>query len=219
MSPRQVVNGAQETIDLLSAPDEFDTPHWFADTYLAARSLSTGDRSAIMEALRLADSGETASLMTGSGSVTQELYDRLTAFGYLTEEATGIDLAAVKRFRINPDTDRRLALLLMAANVDMLTDPVMRQLSAKLPGVRGIFNDVPVDITRRMADGFHQTETPLAEAGEPLDLFTARDTLGVAEEREGFWHVTQLGTLTMPYFLDHLVFLNPETHGGGPHEH
>ncbi|MDN3719867.1 hypothetical protein QW131_13475 [Roseibium salinum] len=86
MPPTVLKNGAQKEFRILSSRDGPRDAKWWAETCFLVHALSDGDRSTVEAAIQKSKAGDEAVLMTGRGSVTNELYARLIHLGYMAAD-------------------------------------------------------------------------------------------------------------------------------------
>jgi hypothetical protein len=79
---KSVKNGAGEEFTLLSQTDDTRADNWWPDTVYLVHALSKGDLSTFRAAVEMISDDKAPVLMTGAGSVTNELYTRLEYLGY-----------------------------------------------------------------------------------------------------------------------------------------
>jgi len=81
----ELVNGQQDKIKISTRPNEYEQAEWWVDTCVLVQGLSKGDRGTISMSLKMALGDQKPTLMTAKGSVTQELWTRMTILGYMEE--------------------------------------------------------------------------------------------------------------------------------------
>lgn len=201
---RALRNGAQETIEVRTQPDEVNAPLWFADCYLVAKAFSEGDRSAILAALQSTKQAEAPALMTAGGSVTHELYERFTQFGYMERVPSAIP-GDFGQWAVRPDQHALLLGCFAASHVDSLTRTDLERVSKGFAVHRAMFDKMNTKLLRMMRDPLLRVDQPFADGGIQAREFKAMAKLKLIYTADGTWRPTRLGTMVLPYFFDHLL--------------
>lgn len=211
---RTFVNGAQETVEISSQADDFKSKTWFSDTVTLSKSLSKGDRSGPLAAKPMVDAGDTPSFMTAPGSVTQELWERMTHFGYGTSSHGDI-LPGSRVFVPHPDRFSALLSFLIATQVNVVTGPAVAVISEGLSHHYTWWSKLPRDVLVKLRMGFDRKREPMeAPSASENPLFSEFAKIGVVEmAKDTEWPVTDLGMVMMPFLFDHLIFRHDETFG------
>ncbi len=203
---RQVKNGEQVLISLYSAPDDVGDENWFADTYTVSRELSKGDRSTALAAIQAIEKGDSPRLMTAEGSATHELWSRLSRFGYLSGQSAEIGEMPVRNWAVRPGLHTAWMLFLLASRVDFLSEKVLREVSSGYSRTRDDFIRIPEDALLKLRNAMQKSGTPLAPAQQCSGgLFAKLKKLGLIEIRGEICQTTDLGSVTTPFFLDHII--------------
>ncbi|MCX2722116.1 hypothetical protein [Roseibium salinum] len=214
-APTVLKNGAQKEFRILSSRDGPRDAKWWAETCFLVHALSDGDRSTVEAAIQKSKAGDEAVLMTGRGSVTNELYARLIHLGYMAADhetvpeelremleghtLTGYgseyapDFLAAQRAQVNAAGGELGPLEAFARNFSQMDSH---------------HRDLPVEALHYFRDFFASTGNEIdADPGSPREaLLSAYERLGVLEGNgQGIWRPTREGTMNAPFLLDMLL--------------
>ncbi|WP_193748266.1 hypothetical protein [Leisingera sp. ANG-M1] len=183
---------------------EIEAPLWFAECFFLVQGLSVGDRSAMIGAIESARAGETAGLMTSKGTVTHELYGRLTRFGYL--DRVEVDLhGTMAQWELRDAQQLHFLGFVAASLVDSLTPKDLVRTSKGIAANRKSFDKMPSKLLHMMRFTSLRPNWPIADASIKAREFRAMETLKLIKASGGTWQSTELGTMTLPYLFDHLL--------------
>jgi len=201
---RTLKNGKQELVEVSSDADDVKAPLWFSDCFRVSRSFSQGDRSAVLAAIKTAEKGEPAGLLTAEGSVTNELYTRMTMFGYL-ERAEVTLPANTAQWHIRKDHWRKFFGFIAASNVDTLTEANLVKVSKGLSRKRNEFEKFNTKLLEILRAGTLKSDRPFADGSIKSPAFDLMRKLDLIYSAESTWRANELGTMTLPYFFDLLL--------------
>ncbi len=202
---RMLHNGANETFTVRTDPHEITHPSWLSDTYKLGFGLSQGDKSAGVAAFNATNATDTGLLMTTEGSVTQDLWARLTHFGYMREETSKEPVDTMKTWAPVFGQQNRWVQFLLACKVDVLDDTTLMAVSKKMSKARPQFAEVPLKIMDMLRNGTNRVDEPFADASINVSVFKTMQRLGLTSIQGASWVPTVLGSLILPFFFDHLA--------------
>ncbi len=212
---RQLVNGAQEKVKVATEHSDFTRKAWFSDAVLLSQSLSKGDRSVPLEAMALVNAGEQTGFLTVQGSVTQELWQRMSHFGYGTSKPVE-KVPGARNFTPNPKAFGLMVSFLMATQVDVMTRRSVKKVSAALSRdyqkwSKLQWSKLPRDGMVQLRIAFDRQQPITAPPKEKNTLFNEFMRAGVVgSPNDTEWPVTNLGMTNMPFIFDHLIFQKDE---------
>lgn len=213
---RVLKNGSQREITVHCATDTVTDAAWWGDLYTLVHGLSDGDRSTFASALKTTGDGNTANMLTVDGTVTNELWTRLTVLGYF-------DPAPI------PENLQQLPI---TASAHVMTAFGAERGRWFIGAAQALMNDLGGDTGRivRFADSFLKLDT-LHQGIRMENLNLLRDMLfrneqglqaagneafsailqryakvgAVRHTGEDRWDVTAAGAMIGPFMLDRIV--------------
>lgn len=219
---RKLVNGEQNEIQITTEANIHSSADWWADTYHLIKNLSKGDRSTIIAALQMSPENQTQ-LMTAKGSVTNELWNRLTFLGYLTERPLSDEIPNEHhdQFSSHLVTDmgrEKCAFFIMAATATM--NEAQEGRKAILTFTKNFMtldkfhyglNIEQLNALRDMFFSQAKSITPVEGSGQER-IWRAYENVGAFETNQpGIWQVEDLAARIAPFILDKAIHQKIET--------
>lgn len=203
---RVLKDGEQEEISVSSDTYQVARPAWLFDTCRLALALSKGDRATALAAFEECERGATVQLISVEGSVTQEIWARLTHLGYSQQLPAGTPVRSGKVSATILGTHKQWINPLLAAKVDRFTEAKLTKVSKGLAKHQASIETFHSDLLERMRNSLFLADSPFAVSRMRRGLFSVMQIMKLIQNKENNWCATQLGALILPYFFDHINF-------------